>query len=107
LQYWQAQRENQLVIALRDETAAMKEKVADLQAEIPALEASLKAIGEKKAAVPAPAAEELAKLEKQLATETARLDEARKELAALAPQVPEKEKAVEAGWQKYLGMLPK
>jgi len=25
----------------------------------------------------------------------------------LAPQVPEKEKAVEAGWQKYLGMLPK
>jgi len=57
--------------------------------------------------VPAPAAEELAKLEKQLATETARLDEARKELAALAPQVPEKEKAVEAGWQKYLGMLPK
>ena len=107
LQYWQAQRENQLVITLRDETAAMKEKVADLQAEIPALEASLKAIGEKKAAVPAPAAEELAKLEKQLATETARLDEARKELAALAPQVPEKEKAVEAGWQKYLGMLPK
>ena len=107
LQYWQAQRENQLVIALRDETAAMKEKVADLQAEIPALEASLKAIGEKKAAVPAPAAEELAKLEKQLATETARLDEARKELAALAPQLPEKEKAVEAGWQKYLGMLPK
>lgn len=107
LQYWQAQRENQLVIALRDETAAMKEKVADLQVEIPALEASLKAIGEKKAAVPAPTAEELAKLEKQLATETARLDEARKELAALAPQVPEKEKAVEAGWQKYLGMLPK
>ena len=36
-----------------------------------------------------------------------RLDEARKELAALAPQLPEKEKAVEAGWQKYLGMLPK
>lgn len=107
LQYWQAQRENQLVIALRDETAAMKEKVADLQAEIPALEASLKAIGEKKAAAPPPAAEELAKLEKQLATETARLDEARKELAALAPQLPEKEKAVEAGWQKYLGMLPK
>ena len=107
LQYWQAQRENQLVIALRDETAAMKEKVADLQSEIPALEASLKAIGEKKAAVPAPAAEELAKLEKQLATETVRLEEARKELAALAPQVPEKAKAVEAGWQKYLGMLPK
>jgi hypothetical protein len=39
LQYWQAQRENKLVIALREETAAMKEKVADLQAEIPALEA--------------------------------------------------------------------
>ena len=66
------------MIALRDETAAMKEKVADLQAEILALEASLKAIGEKKAAVPAPGAEELAKLVKQVATETARLDEARR-----------------------------
>jgi uncharacterized protein YlxW (UPF0749 family) len=74
LQYWQAQRERQLVIALRDETAAMKEKVADLQAEIPALEASLKAIGEKKAAVPAPAAEELAQLESYRLSNTPRAE---------------------------------
>jgi uncharacterized protein YlxW (UPF0749 family) len=62
------------VIALRDETAAMKEKVADLQAEIPALEASLKAIGEKKAAVPAPAAEELAQLESYRLSNTPRAE---------------------------------
>jgi uncharacterized protein YlxW (UPF0749 family) len=74
LQYWQAQRERQLVIALRDETAAMKEKVANLQAEIPALEASLKAIGEKKAAVPAPAAEELAQLESYRLSNTPRAE---------------------------------
>ena len=78
MQYWQAQRGNQLVIALRDETAAMKEKVADLQAdlqaEIPALEASLKAIGEKKAAVPAPAAEELAQLESYRLSNTPRAE---------------------------------
>ena len=74
MQYWQAQRERQLVIALRDETAAMKEKVADLQAEIPALEASLKAIGEKKAAVPAPAAEELAQLESYRLSNTPRAE---------------------------------
>jgi uncharacterized protein YlxW (UPF0749 family) len=74
LQYWQAQRGNQLVIALRDETAAMKEKVANLQAEIPALEASLKAIGEKKAAVPAPAAEELAQLESYRLSNTPRAE---------------------------------
>lgn len=74
MQYWQAQRGNQLVIALRDETAAMKEKVANLQAEIPALEASLKAIGEKKAAVPAPAAEELAQLESYRLSNTPRAE---------------------------------
>lgn len=74
MQYWQAQRERQLVIALRDETAAMKEKVANLQAEIPALEASLKAIGEKKAAVPAPAAEELAQLESYRLSNTPRAE---------------------------------
>jgi uncharacterized small protein (DUF1192 family) len=62
------------VIALRDETAAMKEKVANLQAEIPALEASLKAIGEKKAAVPAPAAEELAQLESYRLSNTPRAE---------------------------------
>lgn len=74
MQYWQAQRERQLVIALRDETAAMKEKVANLQAEIPALEASLKAIGEKKAAVPAPAAAELAQLESYRLSNTPRAE---------------------------------
>lgn len=62
------------MIALRDETAAMKEKVANLQAEIPALEASLKAIGEKKAAVPAPAAEELAQLESYRLSNTPRAE---------------------------------
>ena len=35
------------------------------------------------------------------------LEEVKKELAASEPQVPEKEKAVEAAWQKYLAMLPK
>jgi hypothetical protein len=104
LQYWQAQLENKQVIALRDEAAALKEKTEDLKAEIPALEASLKSAAEKKAAGPAP--EEAAKLDKQMATETQRLEEARKELAAAEPLLPEKEKAVESAWQKYLSLLP-
>ena len=107
LQFWQAQRENKGVIALREEVAGLKEKLEDLKGEIPALEAAVKAAQEKKAATPPPAPEEVAKLDKQLAADTARLEEARKELAALEPQLPEKEKAVEAGWQKYLSMLPK
>ncbi len=105
LQYWQAQLENKQVIALREEVAALKEKTEDLKAEIPALEASIKSVTEKKAASPAP--EEVAKLDKQIASETQRLEEARKELAAAEPLLPEKEKAVEAAWQKYLSLLPK
>ena len=105
LQYWQAQLENKQVIALREEVAALKEKTEDLKAEIPALEASLKSAAEKKAAGPAP--EEAAKLDKQIATETQRLEEARKELAAAEPLLPEKEKAVESAWQKYLSLLPR
>ena len=107
LQYWQAALENKGVLALRDEVAALKEKVTDLKAEIPALETEIKSLTEAKAATPAPKPEDLPKMEKQLAAATARLEEAKKELAAAEPQLPEKEKAVETGWQKYLGLLPK
>ena len=107
LAYWQAAVENKGVLTLRDEAAALKDKVEDLKAEIPAVEAEIKALTAAKAATPAPKPEDLPKLDKKLAGLTTRLAEARKELAAAEPQLPEKEKAIEAGWQKYLGLLPK
>jgi WD40 repeat protein len=107
LQFWQAAMENKGVITLREEVAGMKEQVENLKAEIPALETEIKAINDAKAATPAPKPEDLPKMEKKLTDLAARLEEARKELAAAEPQLPEKEKAVEAGWQKYLSLLPK
>lgn len=107
LAFWQAALENKGVLALRDEVAGLKEQVENLKAEVPALEAEIKLITEAKAANPAPKPEELPKLDKKLAEATVRLEEAKKELAAAEPQLPEKEKAVESAWQKYLGMLPK
>lgn len=107
LQYWQAARENKGVLTMKDELAALKDKVEDLKAEIPALEGEIKALTDSKAANPPPAAEELPKIDKKIALATTRLEEARKELATAEPQLPEKEKAVESGWQKYLSLLPK
>ncbi len=107
LQFWQAALENKGVIALRDEVAGLKEQVESLKTEIPALEAEIKAINEAKAASPAPKPEDLPKMEKKLSELAARLEEAKQELAMAEPQLPEKEKAVEAGWQKYLSLLPR
>jgi predicted nucleic acid-binding Zn-ribbon protein len=107
LQFWQAAKENKSVLTLKSELAESKEKVEDLKAEIPALEGEVKALTAQKAGTTTPKPEELPKIDKKIAAANKRLEEAKKELAAAEPQVPEKEKAVEANWQKYLSMLPK
>ncbi len=107
LQYWQAAKENREVLTLRTDLAALKEKVEDLKAEIPSIEGEIKALSAQQSATPPPKPEELPKIQKKLDLANKRLAEARKELATSEPQVPEKEKAVEATWQKYLSMLPK
>ena len=107
LQFWTAANENKGVLALRDEVATLKEKIEDLKAEIPALEGVIKTLTDSKAATPAPKPEDLPAIDKKIADAAKSLDEAKKALAAAEPQLPEKEKAVEATWQKYLSMLPK
>jgi hypothetical protein len=107
LQFWQAALENKGVLALRDEVAALKDKVEALKADIPAMEAGMKALTDSKTGNPAPKPEDLPAIDKKIAALATKLEEAKKELAAAEPQLPEKEKAVESGWQKYLGMLPK
>ena len=107
LQFWTAANENKGVLTLRDEVAGLKEKIEDLKAEIPALEAQLKTLTDSKTATPAPKPEELPKIDKKIADTSKNLEEAKKALAAAEPQLPEKEKAVEATWQKYLSLLPK
>lgn len=107
LQFWQAAKQNKDVLVLKDELAALKERIEDLKGEIPALEAEIKNLSGQKTATPPAKPEDATKMDKKLAAATARLTEAKKELAAAEPQLPEKEKAVEATWQKYLSMLPK
>ncbi len=107
LQFWTAANENKGVLALRDEVAGLKEKIEDLKADIPALEVQLKTLTDSKTATPAPKPEDLPKIDKKVADTAKNLDEAKKALAAAEPQLPEKEKAIEANWQKYLSLLPK
>ncbi|HEX2747351.1 MAG TPA: c-type cytochrome domain-containing protein [Verrucomicrobiales bacterium] len=107
LQFWQAAKENKNALTLKGELSTLKEKIEDLKAEIPSLEGEVKSLTAQKTATPAPKPADVPKIEKKIVAANKRLDEAKKELAAAEPQLPEKEKAVEATWQKYLSMLPK
>ncbi len=107
LNYWQAAKLNKNILTQREELSGLMEKIEGLKAEIPAVEAEIKSLTEKKSGTPPPSPEELPKLEKELALAITQWEEAKKELAAAEPQLPEKEKAVEGDWQKYLGSLPR
>jgi chromosome segregation ATPase len=107
VQYWMAAKLNKDVLARRDALSTQREKLESLDAEIRALDEELKKLAAAKVATPPPAAEELAKIDKKAAEAAARLEEAKKEQTAAAPQVPELEKAIETGWQSYLAALPK
>lgn len=105
--YWLAAKENKTVIALSREAAALAEKLKDLQEGIPVIEGDVKALTDKKAAQPPPAPEELGKIDKEIAENQKRLEEAKKELTEVTPKAEELKKAVEEGRKKYLEMLPK
>ena len=136
---WLAARANKTVILTRSEIETLKDTVESLRLEIPGLESEIKAINEAKpaaeakiaaetkaiadakAAVPPPAPEEIAKLEKQLevtqqevpklnqklATATKRLAEAQQELPASEAKLAEKQQAADAALQAYQALLPK
>ena len=105
--YWLAAKENKAVIALSREATSLAEKLKELQEGIPVIENDVKALSEKKAAQPPPAPEELGKIDKEIAENQKRLEEAKKELTEVAPKAEELKKAVEEGRKKYLEMLPK
>lgn len=104
---WLAARANKTVILARSEIETIKETVENLKAEIPSLEAEIKSITEAKAANPAPAPEQLAKLDPKLAAATKRLAEAQQELPAAEAKLAAQQQAADAALQTYQSLLPK
>jgi predicted nucleic acid-binding Zn-ribbon protein len=104
---WLAARENSTVVKLRSETDKLKETVEDLKSEIPTIEAEIKTLTDKKAATPPPAPEEIAAIDKKLASHAKRIPEAKQELATAEAALAEKTQSHQVALKKYQEMLPK
>jgi chromosome segregation ATPase len=104
---WLAARENSTVVKLQNETEKLKETVEDLKSEIPTIEAEIKTLTDKKAATPPPTPEELAAIDKKLASHAKRIPEAKQELATAEAGLAEKASSHQVALKKYQEMLPK